>query len=961
MRLEALPAVILLLGTAIATPPGGKSPADPKGRGSTPGGVKGGASNIGGNLVFMPAAAGSSKSARARQTKLADIFDVLLDKSKDSCTPYYDPKAEPRKSDKLLNQYWDQVYTFVASGEDAVESLYKSNVEKRKLMQLYFGIEATEQGVSSRGTNGQALEKVQEWHRKMMSYATTTQKGAKKPILACGSSFMEFQESSDPMKDTDGEDMRPNLYRFMQDHGLQWYDYWVFWDQLDKSYHVAERDEQQKEHWGSDPAAMPFPEDDDKDIHICNHPEVYANTFGAGLPLRSGASDWEKRTHRNRGTIVLCPQSFEAMTDVTPPITKQKLDTGAHAVGTELASMGTNAITLYHELFHLVFESQLVPGKPRVAGDAQRVGTDISDDKDVSPELGGFALGPIQCGYVALFDIAEPRATKLEDLDSMRNPESYAWFGLTSALHDQDKMDWSSGVAQKTGGAFKGVFASKHDYRGDKYVPINAECSPRPSSDEGGLEAKIGRKVKRAPAPPPKGKTKDNLSSKPAGRGPSSKPTLPKQLKFSDVLDAVTGDKTDSCDQWLDVDAEPGKSEKLLNRRWDEAYEIALSGWNAVGEQYEQNAERRKLVQSYFGVKPAPGGNIPVKGFEGEAFDKLQEFQKPFSQSKDTQGKNTGASLFGVVQTHKFVYDDYWFWWYGATNEYFTSMRAPKDRGGGVIASPFPQQVEGDYWCETKEAQYGGISWPNHRVRLNDSEFTTRLRTFRPFVMLCPQFLTAPEEDSEPFGRRSPAGKRFGPDTPLSAISERVTILFHELVHMIIQMTDPMKGDEHPTPDAMAIGAKMDEEGKAVPGFPAEKQFWEEHRSLANGPICAMYVALHDTASPRVQNVDDLQALMYPENYAWFGITNALYTRDQLDWSSGISKKPGGEWKGVWTSNDRYTHDGYGFVPLKTCEESDDGGDGGDVQRGIDLGLPMIDGPDGPIFDIDTFLSQPRT
>lgn len=62
------------------------------------------------------------------------------------------------------------------------------------------------------------------------------------------------------------------------------------------------------------------------------------------------------------------------------------------------------------------------------------------------------------------------------------SPEHYARFGLTSAMHDHDKMDWSSGVTQKAGGPFKGVFTSRDDYRKDIYVPINT-CQPQDDSE----------------------------------------------------------------------------------------------------------------------------------------------------------------------------------------------------------------------------------------------------------------------------------------------------------------------------------------------------------------------------------------------------------------------------------------------------------------------------------------------
>ena len=99
-------------------------------------------------------------------------------------------------------------------------------------------------------------------------------------------------------------------------------------------------------------------------------------------------------------------------------------------------------------------------------------------------------LGPVRCMYLALYDRATPRAANVDGLLALKNPESYAWFGLTNALHNIDKMDWSTGEARAAGSQYKGVWTSNNDYFGDILVPFDnipedPECEDEAPEQEG--------------------------------------------------------------------------------------------------------------------------------------------------------------------------------------------------------------------------------------------------------------------------------------------------------------------------------------------------------------------------------------------------------------------------------------------------------------------------------------------
>lgn len=92
--------------------------------------------------------------------------------------------------------------------------------------------------------------------------------------------------------------------------------------------------------------------------------------------------------------------------------------------------------------------------------------------------------------YLALWDKATPREQSVNRLEATANPESYAWFGLTNALNDLDKMDWSSGKAMAAGSAYKGVWTSNADHTTDPQVPFDTTGESPNCADpaqEGGM------------------------------------------------------------------------------------------------------------------------------------------------------------------------------------------------------------------------------------------------------------------------------------------------------------------------------------------------------------------------------------------------------------------------------------------------------------------------------------------
>lgn len=73
------------------------------------------------------------------------------------------------------------------------------------------------------------------------------------------------------------------------------------------------------------------------------------------------------------------------------------------------------------------------------------------------------AYGAVECMYTALHDLAEPKTDELGTLDTSKNPESYAWFGVAKylSIHGTAHQDWSSGGCRNEGSPAEIVTVSR--------------------------------------------------------------------------------------------------------------------------------------------------------------------------------------------------------------------------------------------------------------------------------------------------------------------------------------------------------------------------------------------------------------------------------------------------------------------------------------------------------------------
>lgn len=61
--------------------------------------------------------------------------------------------------------------------------------------------------------------------------------------------------------------------------------------------------------------------------------------------------------------------------------------------------------------------------------------------------------GPMQAMTLALYELAHPETENMEQLESLKTPEVYAWFARTLWLTVFTKQDWSTGLCRPWGSA----------------------------------------------------------------------------------------------------------------------------------------------------------------------------------------------------------------------------------------------------------------------------------------------------------------------------------------------------------------------------------------------------------------------------------------------------------------------------------------------------------------------------
>lgn len=86
--------------------------------------------------------------------------------------------------------------------------------------------------------------------------------------------------------------------------------------------------------------------------------------------------------------------------------------------------------------------------------------------------------GAIECMYLSLYDKAGPASSRIDQVRSTKNPESYAWFAVANYMSTVGSahQDWSTGACRDKGAEFMTVTVTRGASIPKRTAPI---LSPR--------------------------------------------------------------------------------------------------------------------------------------------------------------------------------------------------------------------------------------------------------------------------------------------------------------------------------------------------------------------------------------------------------------------------------------------------------------------------------------------------
>lgn len=322
------------------------------------------------------------------------------------------------------------------------------------------------------------------WHKiiwdhanRWLKYADDTIKGKvqrkQKPVLICGSKFMKYQDPTDCVRDKPGG-------KCVKKNGKEVLINDQFAAQIkggDSIFEIATPYFNQYATM-SDPEYANLPKDQDGDQHFCR------GSFGQSTTI------WLPKGKELVPVVILCTSTIMGSTRGL-----EEPDMSEQPVTKNIDSMAVRSLSLYQELFKLqggpdskemaydkpvryglTTTGQLENGFPgRLEAWAKR-GT---EDKPVYASTGTDSL------WMTMYDQAvdktgKPKATRVENLQSLNCPSTYAWFGLVSLMSSQTKQIWGTGLAQPADSPWQPVYAKGRNAPGSKYIQAaletNSDC-----------------------------------------------------------------------------------------------------------------------------------------------------------------------------------------------------------------------------------------------------------------------------------------------------------------------------------------------------------------------------------------------------------------------------------------------------------------------------------------------------
>ncbi|GIZ36643.1 hypothetical protein CKM354_000011200 [Cercospora kikuchii] len=399
---------------------------------------------------------------------LDDTFRVATGNIKGTCDKY-----RRVGGNGLLDDMFEEMQQFSSKAVEELKQEPKSSSDEvQKLLRAFFAVNLNDNG-DDEGRKDLDLAKVnqiQKWFKDVDDEINQNIVPDERNFLYCDSTFMEYHAMTHkPALDGDG---KPKL-RNDQQITIQEYlspaptkkgqkpklidpnQSWPFY--LSPLPGLGGYLELQKSAYKT-----LFPNDPQGGgPTYCAQKDYLGWTLHDGVEYRQGTAP--KTGYAWGGSIVvLCPALFESKAAL------DKVDLTEQKVGTQLDTLSTKALTWYHEMFHIAFPDMMV-GNARVeqAPDARRRvamkerrkenGVTVQKPSPSWPqEKKGWVEratntdGGIDCMYLGLWDAAAP-LEPLENQASVKNPESYAWFGLALYLTTEGPahQDWSTGAARE--------------------------------------------------------------------------------------------------------------------------------------------------------------------------------------------------------------------------------------------------------------------------------------------------------------------------------------------------------------------------------------------------------------------------------------------------------------------------------------------------------------------------------
>ncbi|KAK4506898.1 hypothetical protein PRZ48_000631 [Zasmidium cellare] len=374
--------------------------------------------------------------------RLGEVFQVDMrdpDRHLSSCarrldpndpqSQLFDPNADPKDRTHILNAMWYWVNAMVhMANVDSQPDIYEVNWDVRKLLCSFFGI---------RQARRNQPQDPFEPHPATLDGRKLEHTGTENALDRDGNAIKK-ENSNDYY----------TLREWEEKHGRNFDQSWYFWMDVDgdRGYLLETKE---------DPTSpIPWPLDPRTNKpNYCLRPGAGGMTWflrqpRAGMP---GTDAWMRHKH-----IVICPMVFrkehEPYLDPQPRgVHVDRLDVSARLFFHELVHLARPRESRDHKTWYPVYPDPRRP-EPDPRWPAYKIGFDQARRyRPNTPNI----VGAMQSMTLSMFEVAYPETTVWNALESIIDPEPYAWFALIMLMRRRTGQDWSTGAARPGGSPYE--------------------------------------------------------------------------------------------------------------------------------------------------------------------------------------------------------------------------------------------------------------------------------------------------------------------------------------------------------------------------------------------------------------------------------------------------------------------------------------------------------------------------